>query len=178
MKYDTISFIVDAVPNEYYGSEGSEYLTPDHRDLKITVVLNDVRVGWKGHVDVYSLATRNLDHRPFWDDKYLSGWSVYQPFSCSCGEAGCAGIWDGIYVKERGHSVEWRANPKDGYGFLLKSFFNFEKVQYKWAFNSLLSEIEHLSNGFDFTLVVEAGYCEGGLVTGLDFLKWVKEQQK
>ena len=178
MKYDTISFIVDAVPNEYYGSEGSEYLTPDHRDLKVTVVLNDIRVGWNGHVDVYALALRNLNHKAWFNGRYHSEWSIFEPFTCSCGVGGCAGIWDGIYVKERGHSVEWRANPKDGYGFILKSFFSFEKAQYKWAFNNLLSEIEHLSNDFDFTLVVESGYCEEGLVTGLDFLEWVKEQQK
>lgn len=178
MKYDTISFIVDTIPNEYYGSEGSEYMTPDHRDLKVTVVLNDVRVGWSGHVNVYALVLRNLNHKSWFDGRYHSEWSIFEPFTCSCGVGGCAGIWDGIYVKERGHSVEWRANPKDGYGFLLKSFFNFEKAQYKCAFNNLLSEIEHLSKDLDFTLVVDSGYCEDGLVTGLDFLKWVKEQQK
>ena len=179
MQYDKISFIVEAVPNDYYGKEeGFKYLTPHHRDLKVTVVLNDVRVGWGGHVDVYSLALNNLDHRPFWDGRYQEGWSVFEPFSCSCGVAACAGIWDGIYVKERGHSVEWRANPKDGHDFLPKSFFNFEKKQYKWAFNYLLSEIEHLSNDFDFTLVVDPGYREGRLVTGMDCLKWIKEQER
>lgn len=177
MQYDKISFIVRAVPNDYYGKEGTEYLTPNHRDLKVTVVLNDVRVGWRGHIDVYRLALNNLNHRPFWDGKYQEGRSVFEPFSCSCGNAGCAGIWDGIYVKERGHSVEWRAKYKNGYSFLVKSFFNFEKEQYKLAFNYLLSDIEHLSNDFDFTLVVDPGYCEDGLVTGRDFLKWIKDQE-
>lgn len=179
MKYDTISFWCDAVPNEYYGSEGSEYLSRHHHDLKITVVINDVRVGWKGHVDPYDLALRNLNHTPVFDGKEYFGWSVFQPFTCSCGNAGCAGIWDGIYVKERGHSVEWRAKLENGYGFLLKSFFNFEKQQYKQSFDDLIAQIVGLCSDYPSTvLVVDAGYCEEGLVTGLDFLEYVRENSK
>lgn len=185
MKYDfdKISFIVDAMPNDYYGTDGSEYLTQNHRDLMVTGVINGVRIGWNQKVDVYDLALRNLDHKPYynhWSGPKLDGkvipdakWSVFRPFTCSCGDSGCAGIWDGIYVRERGYSVEWRAKREHGYGFLPKTFFNFEKIQYKRAFIELLSDIEHLSKEFD--LVVDPGYCEDQLVTGLDFLKYVKE---
>ena len=180
MKYnlDKIGFIVDAVTNDYYGKEGSEYLTPDHKDLKVTVVINDVRIGGPAFVDVYSLALKNIDHKPYWygETKPCGNWSQFTPWSCSCGEAGCAGIWDGIYVRERGYSVEWRAKREDGYGFLPKTFFNFEKSQYKHAFKVLLWEIEELSQEFD--LVVDPGYCEEQLVTGWDFLKYVKENSK
>lgn len=181
MKYDfdRISFIVDAVDNEYYGNEGSEYLTPNHKDLKITVVINDVRIGWNNSICVYNLALKNLDHKPYWhskDKNPIGTWSVFEPFTCSCGHAGCAGIWDGIYVRERGYSIEWRAKREDGYGFLPKTFFNFEKTAYKRAFKVLLSDIERLSKEFD--LVVDPGYCEDQLVTGLDFLKYVKENTK
>lgn len=184
-KLDTISFIVDAVDNDYYGTEGSEYLTANHKDLKVTVVINDVRIGWNNSISVYDLALRNLDHKPYYNHWWYSGtkeegkvagnWSVFQPFTCSCGESGCAGIWDGIYVKERGYSVEWRAKREDGYGFLPKTFFNFEKSQYKQAFKALLSDIELISKEFD--LVVDPGYCEEQLVKGLDFMKYVKENQ-
>lgn len=174
---DKISFIVDAVDNDYYGTEGSEYLTANHKDLKVTVVINDVRIGWNQSVDVYDLVLSNLSHKPTWGVQgEQNWWSVFRPFTCSCGDSGCAGIWDGIYVRERGYSIEWRAKREDGYGFLLKTFFNFEKSQYKRAFMELLSDIERLSKEFD--LVVDPGYCEDQLVTGLDFLKYVKENTK
>lgn len=175
-RFDTIGFIVEAVPNEYYGSRDGDYLTEHHKDLKVTVVINDVRIGWNNSISVYDLALRNLDHKPYYSSWWYSGtkqegkvagnWSVFQPFTCSCGESGCAGIWDGIYVRERGYSIEWRAKREDGYGFLLKTFFNFEKSQYKRAFMELLSDIERLSKEFD--LVVDPGHCEEQLVTGLN----------
>lgn len=175
---DKISFIVDAVDNDYYGKEGSEYLTPNHKDLKVTVVINDIRIGGPAFVDVYSLALKSIDHKPYWygETKPCGNWSGFTPWSCSCGEAGCAGIWDGIYVRERGYSIEWRAKREDGYGFLPKTFFNFEKSQYKHAFKMLLWEIEDLCQEFD--LIVDPGHCEEQLVTGWDFLKYVKESIK
>ena len=191
MKYDfdTISFIVDAMSNDYYGTDGSEYLTQNHRDLMVTVVINDVRIGWNQKVDVYDLALRNLDHKPYyshWSGPKLDGkvipdakWSVFQPFTCSCGCAGCAGIWDGIYVRERGYSIEWRAKREDGYGFLPKTFFNFEKSQYKHAFDGILTQIVGLCSDYPNTiLVVDAGHCEEQLVTGIDFLEYVRENRK
>lgn len=191
MKYDfdRISFIVDAMPNDYYGTDGSEYLTQNHRDLMVTVVINDVRIGWNQKVDVYDLALRSLDHKPYyshWSGSNLDGkvipdakWSVFQPFTCSCGCAGCAGIWDGIYVRERGYSIEWRAKRDDGYGFLPKTFFNYEKTAYKRAFDELLAQIVGLCSDYpNSILVVDAGYCEEQLITGWDFLKYVKENTK
>lgn len=177
--FDKISFIVDAVPNEYYGKEGSEYLSEHHRDLQVTVVINDGRIAWNNSVCVYALALKNLDHRPYWNPKDktpIGTWSVFEPFTCSCGHAGCAGIWDGIYIKERGYSIEWRAKREDGYGFLPKTFFNFEKSQYKHAFKVLLWEIEELCQEFD--LIVDPGHCEEQLVTGWNFLEYVKENSK
>lgn len=63
--------------------------------------------------------------------------SDFYPFSCSCGVAGCAGIWDGIYVKNRKHTVEWRIPENSGYGFLDKKFYSFRKDEY-------LAEIDRL----------------------------------
>lgn len=176
MKYDfdTISFIVDAMPNKYYGSRDGDYLTEHHRDLKVTVVINDVRIGGPAHVDVYSLVMKNTKCKSDWGD-----WSAFYPWACSCGDAGCAGIWDGIYVRERGYSIEWRAKRDDGYGFLPKTFFNFEKSQYKHAFDELLAQIVGLCSDYPNTiLVVDAGYCEEQLVTGIDFLEYVRENTK
>lgn len=79
-------------------------------------------------------------------------------------------------MRERGYSIEWRAKRDDGYGFLPKTFFNYEKTAYKRAFKVLLWEIEELCQEYD--LVVDPGHCEEQLVTGWDFLKYVKDQTK
>jgi len=184
--FDTIAFICTARVNEHV-REG-DYLTENHRFLDVSVLLNGTKVDWD-YVDVYTLALQNLDHKPkysHWSGAKLDGkvipdakWSVFEPFTCSCGVGGCVGIWDGIYIKERGYSVEWRAKVKDGYGFLPKTFFNFEKSQYKHAFSDMLAQIVGLSSDYPNTiLVVDAGYCEEQLVTGIDFLDYVRENTK
>lgn len=173
-RFDTINFIVDAVDNDYYGSRDGDYLTEHHRDLKVTVVINDVRIGGPAHVDVYSLVMKNTKCKSDWGD-----WSAFYPWVCSCGDAGCAGIWSGISVRERGYSIEWRAKRDDGYGFLPKTFFNYEKTAYKRAFDDLLAQIVGLCSDYpNSILVVDAGYCEEQLVTGLDFLEYVRENSK
>lgn len=65
-RFDTISFIVEAVPNEYYGSRDGDYLTEHHKDLKVTVVINDIRIGGPAHVDVYSLVVKNTKCKSDW----------------------------------------------------------------------------------------------------------------
>lgn len=57
----------------------------------------------------------------------------FYPFTCSCGVAGCASIWDGILVKWRKNSVEWRIKDKrDGYEKILdKMFYSFDRKQYE-----------------------------------------------
>ncbi|WBF79539.1 hypothetical protein BNCALIDO_00150 [Aeromonas phage vB_AdhM_TS9] len=61
------------------------------------------------------------------------GQSNFYPFTCSCGVAGCSSIWDGIHVKWRKNSVEWRIKDKrDGYEDLLdKMFYSFDRKQYE-----------------------------------------------
>ena len=59
--------------------------------------------------------------------------SDFYPFTCSCGVAGCASVWDGVHVKWRKNSVEWRIKDKqDGYEDLLdKMFYSFDRKQYE-----------------------------------------------
>lgn len=59
--------------------------------------------------------------------------SDFEPFTCSCGESGCAGIHDGIYQKIRKWTIEWRILQKDnsGYYFLDKSYYNFHRKSYE-----------------------------------------------
>lgn len=59
--------------------------------------------------------------------------TYFYPFTCSCGVAGCASIWDGVNVKWRKKSVEWRIKDKrDGYENILdKMFYSFDRKQYE-----------------------------------------------
>lgn len=60
------------------------------------------------------------------------GMSNFYPFTCSCGIAGCASIWDGIHVKWRKNSVEWRTQGKRyGYSFIDKQFYSFDRQEYE-----------------------------------------------
>ena len=65
-------------------------------------------------------------------DAYLPD-SDFYPFTCSCGVSGCASIWQGVFQKVRKHTVEWRIFDKDknGYHFLDKSFYRFERENYE-----------------------------------------------
>lgn len=59
--------------------------------------------------------------------------TTFYPFTCSCGIAGCSSIWDGIHVKWRKSSIEWRIKDKrDGYEKILdKMFYSFDRKQYE-----------------------------------------------
>lgn len=59
--------------------------------------------------------------------------TCFYPFTCSCCVAGCASVWNGIHVKWRKNSVEWRIKDKrDGYEDLLdKMFYSFDRKQYE-----------------------------------------------
>lgn len=71
------------------------------------------------------------------DKSYGSSWkdlSEFYPFTCSCGIAGCSSIWNGIIVKWRKNTVEWRLKNrvKDGYKNILdKSYYNFDRSEYE-----------------------------------------------
>lgn len=52
-------------------------------------------------------------------------------FTCSCGVAGCAGIFHGIHVKYRRHTVEWR--DKDKPRNLKQRYYVFDKNEYRAA---------------------------------------------
>lgn len=71
--------------------------------------------------------------------KLTMAYSDFYPFTCSCGVAGCASIWDGIHVKDRKHTIEWRVPTDSGYKFLDKRFYSFRKEEY-------LSEVERLKD--------------------------------
>jgi hypothetical protein len=84
---------------------------------------------------------------------HVSGiYSRFEPFSCSCGNSGCASIWDGIDSKHRKNTVEWRIPKGCGYQFLDKSFYQFSTLQYEqeilkvWKWVNAHREAEHECN--------------------------------
>lgn len=75
--------------------------------------------------------------------------SRFYPFTCSCGNAGCASIWNGIHTKWRKYSVEYRIKDKrDGYENILdKMFYSFDRKQYEkevlTVWGTLCKLVEH-----------------------------------
>lgn len=80
--------------------------------------------------------------------KKMMTYSDFYPFTCSCGIAGCASIWDGIYVKERKHTIEWRIPENAGYKFLDKSFYSFNKQQYQDEIERLKETLKQRTDRF------------------------------
>lgn len=61
--------------------------------------------------------------------------SDFYPFGCSCGSPGCNGIYNGIFVKNRKKTIEWRITPDDhkSYSNILPlNFYSFNKHQYRY----------------------------------------------
>lgn len=161
-----------------YESEPIGY-REDQRLISIQIKINDKSVKFD-HVDIYSLAKYYLNHKP--KDWPEVTWSCFQPFTCSCGDAGCAGVWDGIYVRLRKHSVEWRAAKEDGYGFLGKTFFSFDREQYEREFDHFLNFLyfapEQDIGNLRWTNYVDLGYDEGDETSVEDFFKWLNWNTK
>lgn len=97
-------------------------------------------------------------------------WSVFHPFTCSCGVAGCAGIWDGIYVKIRKHTVEWKVREGDGYDFLDQRFYSFDRVQYEQTHKDFMEWLDSFKNDRQ-TRFVELGNFVGDELNVEDFLE-------
>lgn len=59
-------------------------------------------------------------------------------FTCTCGEAGCAGLHNPIGVKERRHTIEWRV-PSE-YTFLSSRFYTFATPMVKKEMKRVVDE--------------------------------------
>lgn len=55
--------------------------------------------------------------------------------TCSCGVAGCAGIWGGVIVKRRSKTIEWRDTDKS----FPKKFYAFDQYYYTAAQDKALT---------------------------------------
>lgn len=110
----------------------------EDKELHTIILINDKPVNH--FTDVYELFihfnkthTRQPETFESWKGiQKRELFSGFYPFTCDCGVSGCAGIWDGIYQKVRGWTVEWKIidKEKNGYSFLDKSYYNFHKMEY------------------------------------------------
>lgn len=109
---------MDTIDIQKDENEGGEY---------ITLVLNGEPVNGTFDCWGFVLATEFKLNR-------------FEVMTCSCGNAGCAGIWEGTNIKYRRRSVEWRdidcRLPKRFYGFdriaygnvVLKTYYMMEDI--------------------------------------------------
>lgn len=130
-----------------YDEDSGEWVDNEYlmiRTFKSTIHIDGKEVD--SYVDIYSLF---FDVKKWRQKSEVSNadYSVFMPFSCSCGEAGCAGIWDGIYLKIRKHTVEWRVkSDKDGYGRLLdKRFYQFSRLDYELELKSAWKKLNEIA---------------------------------
>lgn len=121
-----------------------------------TLVYIDGERVYKGFVEPYAffkdVASRGVNTSMWVRDEERTrsyyyntqDYSTFEPFSCSCGAAGCAGIWSGIHTKHRRKTVEWRTKEEDGYEFL-KRFYVFDKQQYYEEIVGVFKKLQQLA---------------------------------
>jgi hypothetical protein len=83
--------------------------------------------------------------------------SDFEPFTCSCGVGGCAGIYDGINSKHGKNIVKWKVLDKKTRKLLGKKYFSFEKIQCE---NEISQVMEFISENKD--LIIYDGMNEDG----------------
>lgn len=133
---------------------GQLYLTGE---LTVNNIKNDF------YIDLVSIIASAIDSYVPTNRKWTKNhgkhaahpWHVFTPFSCGCGVAGCAGIHDGIAVRPRKHTIEWRL-PKDmGYEFLGKNFFSFDRAHYMDVLGNLRTRIAQMEQYTGKTIFID-----------------------
>lgn len=100
----------------------------DQFTVQVRYILNGEEIGAHGSFyTIRDMVTHGITNL----NKMYSSFELcpYQMeiFTCTCGQAGCAGLHYPIAVKERRHTIEWRV-PKDkcpAYAFLSNTFYQF-----------------------------------------------------
>lgn len=115
-------------------------------DVKCDIILNGKLIEQHSK-DLFELLF-TTEHKPSWaTQKETNVESNFYPFTCSCGSAGCAGIWNGIFLKQRKNTISWKIPKpleKFGYEFLDKSFYLFNKKEYEETLKTAWREFKVL----------------------------------
>lgn len=129
------------------------HVSIENKLLETVVEIDDDPIKW-GYVNLFDFfidllnkginvpSYGNANTRIFYYNQQIS---TFEPFTCSCGVAGCAGIWSGIMTKHRKHTVEWKSNKDDGYQFINR-FYSFDKEQYISAIRDAYNQLQVLSD--------------------------------
>lgn len=155
MVYDKLKIKVEEIswkePEEIYDETIDNYVETENdvdcSRIETTVYINNKEI--TQFTDIYAFFANILDKQmgnyhfegccrydretnKVITKQWAYNYSGFYPFTCSCGVAGCASIWDGIHSKYRKHSVEWRIGKHDGYHNILdKQFYSFERYNYE-----------------------------------------------
>lgn len=94
--------------------DDGDFLEPDP-DVKHTITKIGVRINAEEPKETYSIYALLLSMKPGWKGDYQSGYSWDEFLTCSCGNAGCAGYFDGIHIHRKKNTVRVFGSKKHGY---------------------------------------------------------------
>lgn len=167
--HDTIDIelnLIDIVTEDYEGNKINS------KQIHTFLSINNKIINF--HTDYDSFLLYSKDCRSWYEKENNIQKQIYSdfyPFNCTCGIGGCAGLWNGIFTKYRKKSVEWRLKKEDGYGFLDKTFYSFDRNQYDQVVNKIYNFL--LTNKEEYIII--NGYGDPEPISALlDF--WNKEK--
>jgi hypothetical protein len=171
MTLDTFKLNIEEIKHPAYTEvfeDFEEEVNPEYTQIVVSIEINEHP--YRFAVSEYDL----FNHNAAQGKKLLQKeYSDFEPFTCSCGISGCAGIFGGIYYKFRGKTIEWRIPDNMGYGFLDKKFYKFDKKQY---FSEIVKLWDYLEARCDDKhSLSESDYCWKSLT---EVMTWWKHQRK
>jgi hypothetical protein len=123
-KNDRIDIEINIIEKAYDGGL--------HKYIETELTVNNTPIN--SYIDYSEFLFNSRDCRTWYekiDNLQKSKYSDFYPLTCSCGEAGCVSIWDGIHSKHRKYTTEWRVPKNSGYdGIFDKTFYSFSPKQY------------------------------------------------
>ena len=136
--------------------------------VKIQVIINGTVVLYKAAIDWVELLCGSFN-----STLHCIQYSTFFPFSSKWGDPAGFGIYSGILVKSRKHTVEWRVNP-DEYRFLPKRCLKFNKIQYTQALVQLFLNLKSLPS----TVLGEVSWYDDNYNEQFDFHGLIRRLQE
>lgn len=82
--------------------------------------------------DFGAFVVKSHNPKPNWlNEKEKMRYSGFYPITCSCGEAGCAGIWDGVHSFHKKNIVKWKITDGKTRRMLGAKYLSFDRKQYE-----------------------------------------------
>lgn len=110
--------------------------------MDMSVFINGKEI--KGYIDPYILA--NFEDGSLQKSDNGDTYSNFYVLSCSCGSAGCASIWDGLYLEknEKKNTISWIVPEDMGYDktSLTEKKYTFNLNDYRSVFNETFERLK------------------------------------